>query len=145
MTIVDSTWINFNHCQSHVYIRNDTHHINECEYEFENANCDVGHTYGINWQERLKCRNTLSCLDPYAAQNSKYARPPNAIATPNPKGLLPVAHSKWSNHETFTLWNSLCQGAVPMTALWIGSLPPNSFILPTYKLVGLNKVCKWCT
>ena len=27
-------------------------------------------------QERLKCRNTLGCLDQYAAQNSKYARPP---------------------------------------------------------------------
>ena len=26
-------------------------------------------------QERLKCRNTLGCLDQYAAQNSKYARP----------------------------------------------------------------------
>ena len=31
------------------------------------------HTYG---QERLKRRNTLGCLDQYAAQNSKYARPP---------------------------------------------------------------------
>ena len=27
-------------------------------------------------QERLKCQNTLGCLDQYAAQNSKYARPP---------------------------------------------------------------------
>ena len=27
-------------------------------------------------QERLKCRNTPGCLDQYAAQNSKYARPP---------------------------------------------------------------------
>ena len=27
-------------------------------------------------QERLKRRNTLGCLDQYAAQNSKYARPP---------------------------------------------------------------------
>ena len=33
--------------QSHVYIRNDSH---QCEYEFENANYDVGHTYGINWK-----------------------------------------------------------------------------------------------
>ena len=27
-------------------------------------------------QERLKHQNTLGCLDQYAAQNSKYARPP---------------------------------------------------------------------
>ena len=33
--------------QSHVYIRNDSHQINQCEYEFENANYDVGHTYDI--------------------------------------------------------------------------------------------------
>ena len=68
----------------------------------------------IEWQERLKRRNTLGCLHQYAAQNSKHARPPNPITTPNPKGLFPVAHSIWSHHETFTLWNSLCQGAVPM-------------------------------
>ena len=37
-----------------------------------------------------------------------------------------MAHSIWSHHETFTLWNSLCQGDVPMAVLWIGSLPPNS-------------------
>ena len=36
--------------QSHVYIRNDSHQINQCEYEFENANYDVGHTNGINWK-----------------------------------------------------------------------------------------------
>ena len=24
--------------------------VNQCEYEFENANCDVGHTYGIHWK-----------------------------------------------------------------------------------------------
>ena len=36
----------------------------------------------------------------------------------------------WSHHETFTLWNSLCQGAVPMAVLWIGSLPPNSLNSP---------------
>ena len=78
-------------------------------------------------QERLKRRNTLGCLDQYAAQNSKYAKPP-IITTPNPKGL-PVAHSIWSHHETFTLWNSLWQGAVPKAVLWIGSLPPNYFNL----------------
>ena len=68
--------------------------------------------WGKETQERLKHRNTLGCLDQYAAQNSKYA------------------HSIWSHHETFTLWNSLCQGAVPMAVLWIGSLPPNSLNSP---------------
>ena len=32
--------------QSRVYIRNGSHKINQCEYEFEN---DVGDNYGINW------------------------------------------------------------------------------------------------
>ena len=45
-----STWINFNHCHSHMFISYDSHQINQCEYEFENANYDVGHTYGINWK-----------------------------------------------------------------------------------------------
>ena len=58
---------------------------------------------------------------------------PNPITTPNPKGLLPVAHSMWSHHETFTLWNGLCQGAVPMAVLWIGSLPPNSLNSPNFQ------------
>ena len=81
-------------------------------------------------QERLKRRNTLGCLDQYAAQNSKYARPPIPSQPPIQKGLLPVAHSIWSHHETFTLWNSLCRGAVPMAVLWIGSLPPIFFNSP---------------
>ena len=84
-------------------------------------------------QERLKRRNTLGCLDLYAAQNSKYAWPPISSQTPNPKGLLPVAHSIWSHHETFTLWNCLYHGAVPMAVLWIGSLPPNSFNSPNFQ------------
>ena len=57
----------------------------------------------------------------------------------NPKGLLPVAHSIWSHHETFTLWNSLCQGAVPMAVLWIGSLPPNSFNSPNFQTSWSHK------
>ena len=32
--------------------------------------------YGNNKQERLKRWNTLGFLDQYAAQNTKYARPP---------------------------------------------------------------------
>ena len=38
-----------------------------------------------------------------------------------------MAHSIWYHYETFTLWNNLCQEAVPMAVLWIGSIPPNSF------------------
>ena len=87
----------------------------------------------LNNKSGLNAEILSAALDQYAAQNSKYARPPNPITTPNPKGLLPVAHSIWSHHETFTLWNSLCQGAVPMAVLWIGPLPPNSFNSPNFQ------------
>ena len=43
-------------------------------------------------QERLKRRNTLGCLDQYAAQNSKYARPP-----------IP---SQPSTQKVFFLWHT---------------------------------------
>ena len=36
--------------QTYVYIRNYSHKINQCEFVFENANYDAGHTYGINWK-----------------------------------------------------------------------------------------------
>ena len=36
-------------------------------------------------QEWLKRRNTLGCQDQYAAQNSKYARPPIPSQTPTKK------------------------------------------------------------
>ena len=68
---------------------------------------DSPHKGWVTQQERLKCRNTLGCLNQYAAQNSKYARPPIPSHPPNPKGLLPVTHSIWSHHETFTLWKSM--------------------------------------
>ena len=45
-----SAWINFNHCHSHKFVSYDSHQINQCEYEFENANYDVWHTYAINWK-----------------------------------------------------------------------------------------------
>ena len=50
-----------------------------------------------------------------------------------------MAHSIWSHHETFTLWNSLCQRAVPMAVLWIGSLPPNSFNSPNFQTSWSHK------
>ena len=34
--------------QSHFFIRNDSHQIIQCEYKFENTNCDAGNTYGMN-------------------------------------------------------------------------------------------------
>ena len=50
MPIDDSTYINFNQSQSHVYIRNDSHQINQCEYKVKSVNYDVRHAYGINWK-----------------------------------------------------------------------------------------------
>ena len=50
-----------------------------------------------------------------------------------------MAHSIWSHHETFTLWNNLCQGAVPMAVLWIGSLPPNLFNSPNLQTSGSHQ------
>ena len=47
-------------------------------------------------QERLKRRNTLGCLDQYAAQNSKYARPP-----------IP---SQPQTQKVFFQWHSQYQG-----------------------------------
>ena len=64
---------------------------------------------------------------------------PNPITTPNPKGLLPVAHPIWSHQETFTLWNSLWKGTVPMAVLWIGSLPPNSYNSPNLQTSWSHK------
>ena len=48
ITIVDSTWINSNYRRSHMFVPEMRHQINQCEYEFVNANYDVGHTNGIN-------------------------------------------------------------------------------------------------
>ena len=30
-----------------LYQKSDSHQLNQCEYEYENANYDVGHTYGM--------------------------------------------------------------------------------------------------
>ena len=42
-------------------------------------------SWSLNVQERLKRRNILGCPDHYAAQNSKYARPPIPSQPPTQK------------------------------------------------------------
>ena len=55
-------------------------------------------------QERLKCRNTLSCLDQYAAQNSKYARPPIPSQPPTQKVFF-----QWHTQYDPTMKLSHCE------------------------------------
>ena len=67
----------------------------------------------VNTIATLNAEYTLGCLDHYTAPNNKYIGSPNPIQTPTLKGL-PVAHPKWSHHETVALWNSLrpCGGSL---------------------------------
>ena len=81
-------------------------------------------------QERLKGRNTLGCLDQYAAQNSKYARPPIPSQPPTQKVFF-----QWHTQYDPTMKHSHCETVYakelfPMAVLWIGSLPPNSLNSP---------------
>ena len=98
-------------------------------------------------QERLKRRNTLGCLDQYAAQNSKYARPPIPSQPPTQKVFF-----QWHTQYDPTMKHSHCETVYAkelfqwlsfelVDSLWILS------ILPTYKLAGLTKECQWqgCT
>ena len=55
-------------------------------------------------QERLKCRNTLGCLDQYAAQNSKYARPPIPSQPPTQKAFF-----RWRTQYDPTMKHSHCE------------------------------------
>ena len=55
-------------------------------------------------QERLKRRNTLGCLDQYAAQNSKYARPPNPSQPPTQKVFF-----LWHTQYDPTMKHSHCE------------------------------------
>ena len=80
-------------------------------------------------QERFKCWSTLGSLDQYAAQNSKYARPPIPSQPPTQKVFFQW-HTQYDPTMKHSHWNCLCQGAVPMSVLWIGSLPLNSFNSP---------------
>ena len=87
--------------------------------------------YKMSKQERLKCRNTLGCLDQYAAQNNKYARPPIPSQPPTQKVFQ--WHTQYPTMKLSHCDTSLCQGAVPMAVLWIGSLPPNSLNSPNFQ------------
>ena len=69
-------------------------------------------------QERLKRRNTLVCLDQYAAQNSKYARPPIPSQPPTQKVFFQW-HTQYDPTMKHSHCESLCQGVVPMAVLWI--------------------------
>ena len=81
-------------------------------------------------QERLKGRNTLGCLDQYAAQNNKYARPPIPSQPPTQKVFF-----QWHSQYDPIMKHSYCETVYaielfPMAVLWIGSLPPNSLNSP---------------
>ena len=84
----------------------------------------------LTQQERLKGRNTLGCLDQYAAQKSKYARPPIPSQPPTQKVFF-----QWHTQYDPTMKHSHCETVYakelfPMAVLWIGSLPPNSLNSP---------------
>ena len=55
-------------------------------------------------QERLKGRNTLGCLDQYAEQNSKYARPPIPSQPPTQKVFF-----QWHTQYDPTMKHSHCE------------------------------------
>ena len=55
-------------------------------------------------QERLKRRNTLGCLDQYAAQNSKHARPPIPSQPPTQKVFF-----QWHTQYDPTMKHSHCE------------------------------------
>ena len=54
-------------------------------------------------QERLKRRNTLGCIDQYAAQNSKYARLPIPSQPPTQKVF------QWHTQYDPTMKHSHCE------------------------------------
>ena len=92
-------------------------------------------------QERLKRRNTLGCLDQYAAQNSKHARPP----IPS-QPLTQKVFFQWHTQYDHTMKHSHCETAYAKELFqwlffeFVPSLRILS-ILPTFKLPGLTKEC----
>ena len=96
-------------------------------------------------QERLKSRNTLGCLDQYAAQNSKYARPPIPSQPPTQKVFF-----QWHTQYDPTMKHSHCETVYAKELFqWlffelIDSLRILS-ILQTFKLAGLTKERQRCT
>ena len=93
-------------------------------------------------QERLKCQNTLGCLDQYAAQNSKYARPPIPSQSPTQKISF-----QWHTRYDPTMKHSHCETVYAKELFqWLFFELAHSLriisILPTYKPAGLTKECQ---
>ena len=96
-------------------------------------------------QERLKRRNNLSCLDQYAAQNDKYARPPIPSQTPTQKVFF-----HWRTQYDPTMKHSHCETVHAKELFqWLFFELVHSLrilsILPTFKPACLTKECQWCT
>ena len=86
----------------------------------------------------------LGCLDQYAAQNSKYARPPIPSQPPTQKVFF-----QWHTQYDPTMKHSHCETVyVKELFQWLFFELVHSLrilaILPTYKLAGLTKECQWC-
>ena len=96
-------------------------------------------------QERFKRRNTLGCLDQYAAQNSKHARPPIPSQPRTQKVFF-----QWHTQNYPTMKHSHCETVYAKELFqWLFFELVHYLrifsILPTYKLAGLTKECQWCT
>ena len=65
---------------------------------------DFAKAYRNMQQERFKRWNTLGCLDQYAAQNSKYARPPIPSQPPTQKVFF-----RWHTQYDPTTKHSHCE------------------------------------
>ena len=90
-------------------------------------------------QERLKRRNTLGCLDQYAAQKSKYARPPIPSQPPTRKVFFP-----WHTRYDPTMKHSHCETVYANQLFqWLFFELVHFLrilsILPTFKLAGITK------
>ena len=73
-------------------------------------------------QEPLKCRNTLNCLDQYAAQNIKYARPPIPSQPPTEKVFFQWHTQTWNIHTVKQSMPRSCSNGCSLN--W---LPPSKF------------------
>ena len=90
-------------------------------------------------QERLKRRNTLGCLVQYAAQNSKYAKPPIPSQPPTPQVFF-----QWHTQYDPTMKHSHCETVYAKELFqWLFFELVHSLrilsILPIFKLAGLTK------
>ena len=83
---------------------------------------------GIN-KRGLKRRNTLRCLDQYAAQNSKYARPP----IPS-QPAIQKAFFQWHTQYDPTMKHSHCETVYAKELFQLVHLVRILSILPTFKL-----------